>query len=135
MTDNKQLETLRNNLRQELGKYRKRVFEIKKYGLDFRFSRMSINKLGCIKSVNNSIHNGFTASEHFEAAENIKDLFEKSELYTRNYHRKNNGILETHSYCVCQIHDNVFANMNLVTWDKEGRREGYIDLYLSKEVE
>ena len=135
MTDEKQLKTLRNNLRHEVGKYRKRLFKIERYGLEFHFNRMSINKMGCIKSVNNSIHNGFTASEHFEAAENIKDLFENSELYARNYHRKKDGTLETHSYCVCKIHDNVFANMNLVTWDNNGRREGYIDLYLSKEVE
>lgn len=131
MTDEKQIEVLRSNFRQHVGKCRKKLFELKENGLCFRFNRLSINKIGCIKSVMNSVKNGFTPEEHFEAAENILDLFEYSKVVEQHYEKKP-ARTETHYLCVSQITDNVFAYMNVVTW---GTDEGYIDLYLSREAE
>ena len=78
-----------------------------------------------------SIKNGFTAEEHFEAAENIKDLFEHSELVEQHYKKKTDRC-ERHNLCVCRTTNNNYVCMNVVTW---GINEGYIDLYLSKGAE
>ena len=131
MTDEKQIEVLRSNFRQHVGKCRKKLFELKEYGLCFRFNRLSINKIGCIKSVSKSVKNGFTPEQHFEAAENILDLFEYSKVVEQHYEKKP-ARCETHYLYVSQITDNVFAYINVVTW---GTDEGYINLYLSREVE
>lgn len=74
MTD-KELDFLRNNFRNAVGCCRKKLFVKKEYGIAFTFNRLSMNKIGCIKSVMKSVQNGFTPSEHFEAAENIKEFF------------------------------------------------------------
>ena len=131
MADTKQIELLRSNFRQQVGKYVKKIFELKDYGLSFRFNRLSINKIGCIKSIKNSIQNGFSPEEHFEAAENIKDLFEHSTVVEETYKSKEVRF-ETHYLCICKILDDVYAWMNVVTW---GNQEGYIGLYLSREAE
>lgn len=131
MTNEKQLEVLRSNLRQHLGCCRKKMFELKENGICFRFNRLSINKIGCIKSVMNSVKNSFTPEQHFEAAENILDLFEYSKVIDQHYEKKP-ARCETHYLCISQITDNVFAYMNVVTWENS---EGYIDLYLSREAE
>ena len=131
MTNEKQLEVLRSNLRQHLGCCRKKMFELKENGICFRFNRLSINKIGCIKSVMNSVKNGFTPEEHFEAAENILDLFEYSKVIEQHYEKKS-ARNERHNLCISKITDNVYAFMNVVTW---GNNDGYIDLYLSKEAE
>ena len=131
MADAKQIELLRSKFRQQAGKYVKKMFELEENGLSFRFNRLSINKIGCIKSIKNSIKHGFTPEEHFEAAENIKNLFEHSEVYEQHFEDKKLRC-ETHYLCISKITDNVFAWMNVVTW---GNNEGYIDLYLSREAE
>ena len=125
------IEKLRDKFRQHVGIHRKKLFELKENGLAFVFNRLSINKIGCIKSIMNSLKNGFTPEEHFEAAENILDLFEYSKVMEQHYEKKP-ARCETHYLCVSQITDNVFAYMNVVTW---GTDEGYIDLYLSREAE
>ncbi len=131
MTDEKQLEVLRNNFRKAIGCCRKKLFEKEDYGLCFTFNRLSMNKIGCIKSVMKSIKNGFTAEEHFKAAENIKDLFEHSDLVEQHYKKKKDRC-ERHNLCVSKIKAGYFAYLNVVTW---GNNEGYIDLYLSREAE
>lgn len=131
MTDEKQIEVLRSNFRQHVGKCIKKNFELKENGLCFRFNRLSINKIGCIKSVRNSVKNGFTPEQHFEAAENILDLFEYSKVMEQHYEKKP-ARTETCYLCISQITDNVYAWMNVVTW---GNNDGYIDLYLSREAE
>lgn len=125
------VESLRLILRQELGKNCKKVFEKKDIGLSFIFNRQSINKLGCDKTIKASKQNGFNVYEHFEAAENIKELFEHSELIEKHYLIKNSRT-ETYWLFYCQITDKVFAYMPVVT---KGKDEGYIDLYLSKKGE
>ena len=131
MTDEKQLEVLRNNFRKAVGCYRKKLFEKNDYGLCFTFNRLSINKIGCFKSVNKSIQNGFSAEEHFKAAENIRELFDCSVLIEQHYKKKTYRC-ERHNLCVSKIKAGYFAYLNVVTW---GNNEGYIDLYLSREAE
>ena len=131
MIDEKQIDVFRSNFRQHVGKLRKKMFELKEYGIVFKFDRRSINKIGCIKSISNSVKNGFTPEHHFEAAENILDLFEYSEVVEQHYEKKT-ARTEKHNLCICKITDNVFAWMNVVTW---GNNEGYIDLYLKKGAE
>ena len=128
MTNEKQLEVLRNNFRNAVGCFRKKLFEKKGYGIAFKFNRLSMNKIGCIKSVTKSIQNGFTAEEHFEAAENIKDFFERAEIVEQHYETKKYRC-ERHNLCVCKATGNTVVYMNVVTW---GQNEGYIDLYLKK---
>ena len=131
MADTKQIELLRSKFRQQVGKYVKKMFELEENGLSFRFNRLSINKIGCIKSIKNSIQNGFTPEQHFEAAVGIKDLFESSTVVEETY--KNKEVrFETHYLCISKVWDGVYAWMNVVTW---GNKEGYIDLYLSGEAE
>ena len=130
MTD-QQLEVLRSNLRQHLGCCRKKMFELRENGISFRFNRLSINKIGCIKSVNNSVRNGFTPEQHFEAAENILNLFEYSKVVEQHYEKKP-ARNEIHYLCISMINENVYAWMNVITWENN---EGYINLYLSREAE
>lgn len=44
-----------------------------------RFSKNSAAELGCDRAVAKSVVNGFSIDEHFEAAENIKPLYENSD--------------------------------------------------------
>ena len=125
------LDELRNNFRNQAGCNRKKLFEKKENGISFIFDRRSFNKIGCDKSINHSMANGFTPEEHFEAAENIKALFEHSEVIAKSYKTKKTRA-ETHYVCYCKITDNVFAYMPVVTWEND---EGFIDLYLSKDGE
>ena len=131
MADTKQIELLRSKFRQQVGKYVKKMFELEKNGLSFRFNRLSINKIGCIKSIKNSIQNGFTPEQHFEAAVGINYLFESSTVVEETYKSKETRF-ETHYLCISKVQDGVYAWMNVVTW---GNNEGYIDLYLSREAE
>ena len=135
MTDEKQIETLRKNFRQIVGGYCKKIFVNKTYNLYLKFNKMSINKLGCIKSVKNSVKNGFTAEEHFEAAENIKSLFEHADYLKVSYNRKKDGTSEVVHYLSAKISDSVYAHMIATVWKNNGRDEGYIDLYLSKKAD
>lgn len=108
MTDTKQIEDLRNKFRNHVGKYIKQTFELVGNGLSFRFNRLSINKIGCIKSTKNSIQNGFTPEQHFEAAVNIKDLFEQSTVVEETYKDKETRF-ETHYLCISKVQDGVYA--------------------------
>lgn len=125
------LDELRSNFRNLAGNNRRKLFEKKENGIRFIFNRQSFNKIGCDKSINNSVINGFTVQEHFKAAENIKDYFERSEVVAQWYKKKKTRT-ETHYLCYCKITDNVYAYMPVVTWGKD---EGYIDMYLSKDGE
>lgn len=127
-----EIENLRENFREVIGNDNKKDFYNSKYEVSFKFNKLSINKIGCIKSINQSIMNGFTAEEHFEAAENIKSLFEHAELYSTDCRIIKSGRLEQLYLFVCQITENVYAYMNVVTWRKT---DGYINLYLKKEAE
>lgn len=131
MPDGKQLELLRNDFRKASGIYIKKMFEKKSNGISFKFNRLSMNKIGCIKSVQKSIKNGFEPEDHFQVARNIKQLFEESQVIEEHYESKPNRF-ENHYLCVCKIFDDVYAWMNVITWGKE---EGYIGFYLSREAE
>ncbi|MBO6105043.1 MAG: hypothetical protein J6O99_04020, partial [Methanobrevibacter sp.] len=74
MPDGKQLELLRKDFRKASGIYIKKMFEKKSNGISFKFNRLSLNKIGCIKSVQQSIKNGFEPEDHFQVARNIKQL-------------------------------------------------------------
>ena len=125
-----ELDVLRNSFRSAVGCCRRKLFEKKEYGIAFVFNRLSMNKIGCIKSIKKSVQNGFTPSEHFEAAENIKDFFERSEVIEQHYEKKKYRC-ERHNMCMCKTTENNKVYMDVVTW---GQNEGYIDLYLSKEA-
>jgi hypothetical protein len=127
----KSIEKLRDSFRQVAGKNRKKLFEKKENGISFVFNRISINKIGCIKSIKNSIENGFTPKEHFDAAQDIKALFDNSEVIGQWY-KKKPARAETHYLCRCKINEEFYIYMPVVTW---GNKEGYIDMYLSKDGE
>ena len=131
MPDGKQLELLRKDFRKASGIYIKKMFEKKSNGISFKFNRLSLNKIGCIKSVQQSIKNGFEPEDHFQVARNIKQLFEESQVIEEHYESKPNRF-ENHYVCVSKIFDDVYAWMNVVTWGKD---EGYIGFYLSREAE
>lgn len=127
----KNLEVLRENFRKAVGTDRRKVFEKKENGIRFVFNRLSMNKIGCIKSVNNSVVRGFTKEEHFKAAENIRDFFERSEVVAQWYKKKKTRN-ETDYLCRCKVEEDFYVWMRVTTW---GKGEGYIDMYLSKDGE
>ena len=122
---------LRNNFRNLAGNNRRKLFEKKENGIRFIFDRRSFNKIGCDKSINNSVVRGFTPEEHFKAAENIRDLFLYSEVVAQ-WNKKKKARTETNYLCRFKIKEDVFAWMRVTTWGKD---EGYIDMYLSKDGE
>lgn len=134
LEEQKKIERLRENFREICGSYRKQIFEKKQYGIYFQFNKLSLNKIGCIKSINHSVRNGFTPEEHFLAAESIKELFEQSKVIAISYDLMKNRKPVANYLCSAKISDNIYAIMNVVTW-KDEKYEGYIDLYLSKEAE
>ena len=125
------LDKLRNNFRNLAGNNRKKLFEKKENGISFIFDRRSFNKIGCDKSINNSMLRGFTVMEHFKVAANIKELFDNSEVIGQ-WNKKKTDRTETHYLCRCKINDEVYIYMPVVTW---GNNKGYIDMYLSKDGE
>lgn len=127
----KNLEVLRENFRKAVGTDRRKVFEKKENGIRFVFNRLSMNKIGCIKSVNNSVVRGFTKEEHFIAAENIKEYFERSEVVAQ-WNKKKKARAEIYYLCRCKIRDDCYVWMRVTTLGKD---EGYIDMYLSKDGE
>ena len=126
------IEMLRDNFRQHIGMYCRKEFCNKVHEVHFIFNKLSINKIGCLKSVNNSVVNGFTPEEHFEAAENIKGLFEHAYMVSHEPILNKNKKIEWHDLMICKITDGIYAFMNVLTWEKN---EGIIDLYLSREAE
>ena len=129
--DSGKIQELRETFRELIGKQRNKVFEKKENGICFVLNRLSFNKIGCIKSIMKSVNNGFTPEEHFIMARNIKDLFEHSEVIAQHYETKKIRT-ETHYLCRCQIAENMYAFMPVITWNKN---EGYIAFYLSKDGE
>jgi hypothetical protein len=122
---------LKRVFRNAAGNNRRKLFEKKENGIRFIFDRRSFNKIGCDKSINNSVVRGFTPQEHFKAAENIRDLFLYSEVVGQWY-KKKKARAETYYLCRCKIRDDCYAWMRVTTWGKD---EGYIDMYLSKDGE
>lgn len=51
--------------------------------IDANFTSRSIGKLGSDKAINKSVLNGFSTKEHFEAAFQIKQLYEMSDFIGR----------------------------------------------------
>lgn len=125
------LDKLRHDLRVKNGKNLKKLFEKRENGIRFIFNRQSFNKIGCDKSINNSVIRGFTPIEHFKAAENIREYFERSEVVAQ-WNKKKKTRTETVYLCRCEIDDSFFVWMRVITWGKD---EGYIDMYLSKDGE
>ena len=62
-----------------LSKYFGKVFTNKDSNIKARFSKNTANKLASDKAITKSVVNGFLPEEHFEAAENIKGIFEQAE--------------------------------------------------------
>jgi hypothetical protein len=125
------LNELRCNFRNKAGNNRKQLFEKKENGIRFIFNRLSFNKIGCDKSINVSRKNSFTPEEHFKAAENIKEYFDKSEVISQGYENKS-GQTRTYYLCRYKITEEKYAWMPVVTW---GNDEGFIDFCLSKDGE
>ena len=125
------LDDLRRIFRNAAGNNCKKLFEKKENGIRFIFNRQSFNKIGCDKSINNSVVRGFTVIDHFKVAANIKELFDDSEVVAQWYKKKKTRA-ETYYLCRCKINEEVFAWMRVTTWGKD---EGYIDMYLSKDGE
>lgn len=57
-----------------------KVLTNKDKGLKARFSKNTANKIGSDKAITKSVVNGFSVNDHFEAAENIKQIFEQAEF-------------------------------------------------------
>ena len=74
---------LREELQIELKPLINKKFTNKNSGIDSNFSSSSIGKLGSDKAINKSVVNGYTAHEHFEAARQIKQLYEASDFIAR----------------------------------------------------
>lgn len=125
------LDELRNKFRNAAGNNCKKLFEKKENGIRFIFNRQSFNKIGCDKSINNSVVRGFIPEEHFDFAKDIKVLFDRSEVVGQWY-KKKEARTETNYLCRCKINEEVFAWMRVTTWGKD---EGYIDMCLSKDGE
>lgn len=125
------LDDLRHVFRNAAGNNCKKLFEKKENGIRFIFNRQSFNKIGCDKSINNSVVRGFTVIDHFKVAANIKELFDNSEVVAQ-WNKKKKARNETDYLCRCKINEEVFAWMRVTTWGKD---EGYIDMYLSKDGE
>jgi hypothetical protein len=125
------LDELRRIFRNAAGNNCKKLFEKRENGIRFIFNRQSFNKIGCDKSINNSVVRGFTVIEHFKVAANIKELFDNSEVVAQ-WNKKKKARNETYYLCRYKINEEVFAWMRVTTWGKD---EGYIDMYLSKDGE
>lgn len=125
------LDDLRRIFRNAAGNNCKKLFEKKENGIRFIFNRQSFNKIGCDKSINNSVIRGFTVIDHFKVAANIKELFDNSEVVAQ-WNKKKKTRSETNYLCKYKINDYVYAWMRVTTWGKD---EGYIDMYLSKDGE
>ncbi len=70
-------------LRDELGEKLHSEFgthKNEKTGIEAHLNSRSLKKLGSDKAIEKSKANGFTISEHFEAAEQITDLYRKADL-------------------------------------------------------
>ena len=125
------LDELRRVFRNAAGNNCKKLFEKKENGIRFIFNRQSFNKIGCDKSINNSVVRGFTVIDHFKVAANIKELFDNSEVVAQWY-KKKKARSETNYLCKYKINNYVYVWMRVTTWGKD---EGYIDMYLSKDGE
>ena len=125
------LDDLRRVFRNAAGNNCKKLFEKRENGIRFIFNRQSFNKIGCNKSINNSVVRGFTVIDHFKVAANIKELFDNSEVVAQ-WNKKKKARNETDYLCRCKIRDDCYVWMRVTTWGKD---EGYIDMYLSKDGE
>lgn len=74
---------LRKNLQTKLKPFTNTKFVNTKSGISANFSSRSIGKLGSDKAVNKSVLNGFSSAEHFDAAMQIKNLYEASDFIAR----------------------------------------------------
>ena len=131
MNDTEKIERLREQFKRNVSVLCRKVFYNKKYGMKFVFNKLSVNKLGCLKSINTSIKNGFTVEKHFEVAARIKDLFERSDIIAQEFEDSRHKRVKTTHVCVTKVDDDMYACMYLVI-DGKTKDEGYIDLYLSK---
>lgn len=74
---------LRAKLQKQLKPFVNMKFTNQNCGINANFSARSIGKLGSDKAVNKSALNGFSSKEHFEAAMQIKQLYEASDFIAR----------------------------------------------------
>lgn len=74
---------LRKKLQLKLKPFVNTKFTNKKSGINANFSSRSIGKLGSDKAVNKSVLNGFSSKDHFEAAMQIKSLYEASDFIAK----------------------------------------------------
>lgn len=79
----------RLKLDKDLSKYTSSVFTNIKTKIHVRFSKKSISKISSDKAITKSVVNGFSVKDHFEAAKNIKELFENAELFGKFKDRDN----------------------------------------------
>ena len=56
------------------------MLENKNNGFKARFSKNTANKIASDKAITKSVVNGFSVKEHFEAATNIKNIFETADF-------------------------------------------------------
>lgn len=56
------------------------VLTNRKSGIKARFSKNTANKIASDKAITKSVVNGFSVEDHFEAAENIRQIFELAEF-------------------------------------------------------
>ena len=75
------------------------VFTNTKNGFKARFSKNTANKISSDKAITKSVVNGFSVENHFEAAKNIKNIFENSDFIGSFPDRKNDpNVLAVHRF-------------------------------------
>ena len=74
-----------------------KVLTNKDANIKARFSKNTVSKIASDKAITKSVVNGFSVEEHFEAAENIKQIFEEAEYIGTFPDKKNDpNIISIH---------------------------------------
>lgn len=91
-----------------------------------RFSKNTANKLASDKAITKSVVNGFLVEEHFEAAQNIKQIFEEADFVgTFSDGRTDPNILAIHRFqklILLSSGKKCIAYLTLKEVKKEGNR-------------
>ena len=116
----------RSSLIAVLSCYFGKVFTNLDANIKARFSKNTANKLSSGKAITKSVVNGFSVEEHFEAAENIKRIFEQAE-YIGSFEDKSEdpNIVAIHrlqKYIELSNGRNCVAYLTLKEVKKEGNR-------------
>mgnify|MGYP007069921041 CR=1 FL=1 len=116
----------RENLLKVLESLFGKMFFNTKKNMKARFSKNTANKLASDKAITKSVVNGFSVEEHFEAAQNIKQIFEEADFVgTFSDERTDPNILAIHRFqkqILLSSGKKCIAYLTLKEVKKEGNR-------------